>query len=392
MIAERIGRQREIILPTPDVLHDRSSIGIDMIAIEPDVIRPVHRFESQVIDMKHVDDKERRIKDQLGREVGVRHWEDVLTSDGIDRGVTTYVPHDEYKSSYPFTLVMDTAWFTGLEGHNDMIAETFMKELGVSVVVIGPEYTAAEPKNIGAEMNLGRLATMSAGFSLMKSAEASAEIYSELLEAHPEYDLKRSVIGAGESRAAMIEQVRRLFMRLKGIETVHSDITDPAVNEQAMKDFGDVIKLLKFPGREIMGSLAVAMARMKRGDLHREFGTVPLNPRYLTGAVIGTGPALLSGEEGMFADLTPLSHPQHIVNFNHNSMADTARRQERYALHYNSTEIELNGCHLGLGFPSVQRYVVDRSHAIGMATAPIIDWKKDIHGQGRRSLHLVDAA
>lgn len=388
----QIRKQREIILPTPDVLHNRSSIGVDMIEIEPDVLRPVHRFESQVVGMKHVDGKERRINDQLGREIGVRHWDDVLTSDGIDRGVTTYVPHDEYKSSYQFSLVMDTAWFTGLEGHNDMIAETFMKELGISVVVVGPEYSAAQPKKIGAEMNLGRVATMSAGFSLMKSAEASAEIYSEIREAHPEYDLKDSVIGAGESRAAMMEQVRRLFMRLKGIQTVHSDITDPAVSEQAMKDFGDMIKLAKFPGREVMGALAVGMARMKHGDLHREFGTVPLNPRYLIGAVLGTGPALLSGEEGMFAALTPRWHPQHVVNFNHNSMADTAQRQERYAQHYNSTEIELNGCHLGLGFPSVQRYVVDRSHAIGMATAPIVDWKKDIHGQGRQSLRLVDAA
>lgn len=392
MLLKHIGRQREIILPTPDVLHNRSSIAVNMIEIEPDILRPVHRFESQVVDTKHIADKQRRIEDRLGREVGIRYWDDVLTSDGIDRGVTTYVPHDEYKSGYPFSLVMDTAWFTGLEGHNDMIAETFMKELGVSVVVIGPEYSAAEPKTIGAEMNLGRLATMSAGFSLMKSAEASAEIYSEILAAHPKYDLKQSVIGAGESRAAMIEQARRLFMRLKGIETIHSDITDPAVNEQAMQDFGDVIKLLKFPGREIMGALAVAMARMKRGDLHREFGTVPLSARYLTGAVVGTGPALLSGEEGLFAALTPLSHPQHIVNFNQNSMADTVQRQERYTEHYNSTEIELNGCHLGLGFPSVQRYVVDRSHAIGMATSPIIDWKKDIHGQGRRSLRLVDAA
>jgi hypothetical protein len=392
MMMGQIRKQREIILPTPDVLHNRSSIGVDMIEIEPDVLRPVHRFESQVVGMEHVDSKERRINDQLGREIGVRHWDDVLTSDGIDRGVTSYVPHDEYKSGYPFSLAMDTAWFTGLEGHNDMIAETFMKELGVSVVVVGPEYSAAQPKKIGAEMNLGRLATMSAGFSLMKSAEASAEIYSEIRETHPEYDLKDSVIGAGESRAAMMEQVRRLFMRLKGIQTVHSDITDPAVSEQAMKDFGDMIKLAKFPGREIMGALAVGMARMKHGDLHREFGTVPLSPRYLIGAVLGTGPALLSGEEGMFAALTPRWHPQHVVNFNHNSMADTAQRQERYAEHYNSTEIELNGCHLGLGFPSVQRYVVDRSHAIGMATAPIVDWKKDIHGQGRQSLRLVDAA
>lgn len=392
MIAELIGRQREIILPTPDVLHDRSSIGIDMIAIEPDVLRPVHRFESQAADIRLVEDRQIIVKDRLDREIGVRHWNDVLTIDGVDRGVTTYVPHDECKSGYPFTLVMDTAWFTGLEGHNDMIAETFMKELGVSVVVIGPEFSAAEPRKIGAEMKLGRLAAISAGFSLMKSGEASAEIYSELLEAYPEYHLKSEVIGVGESRAAMIEQVRRLYMRLKGIETVHSDITDPSVNEQALRSGADVLDIARWPMRELMGSLAVGMARLKRGDLHREIGTVPIDHRYLIGAVVGTGPALLSGEEGMFADLTALSHPQHIVNFNLNSMAHTAQRQDRYALHYNSTEIELNGCHLGLGFPSVQRYVVDRSHAIGMAPAPVLDWKKDIHGQGRRPLTVVEAA
>ena len=391
MLLDRIGSHRKNILPTPDVLHDRSKIGSMIVEVEPDVHVRLHRFESDVSELREIPGRQRDIKDILGRHVGTRYWNDVVTTDGVDRGVTTYVPDEAYLSGYPFSLVMDTAWFTGLEGHNDMIAETFMKELGVSVVVVGPEFSSADPKTIGAETKLGRLAAMSAGFSLMRSGEASANIYSQLLSDRPDYRLENSIIGAGESRAAMIEQIRRFYMTLNGVSTLHSDITDPNVSQQALRSFEDVVNLLRWPVREAMGSLAVGAALLKRGDLHREIGTVPINQRYLVGATIGMGPALLSGEEGTFADFTPKSHPQHVVNFNRNSMAHTDLRRERYAEHFNTTIIELNGCHLGLGFPSVQRYVIDRTHAIGKSDFGAIDWRV-IHGQGRTPLEVVPAA
>lgn len=382
-----ITRQREIILPTPNVLHDRSKVTAldEEILVDPDRSVTLHHFKSQVEDEREVLRKYKQVKDRLDRVVGERHWHDVLTIDGVDRGVTMYVPSDEIRSDYKFTVVMDTAWFTGLEGHNDMLAETFMKELGVSVMVIGPEFSADEPKKVGAATKLGKIAALSAGFSLMKSGEASAEIYDYMLRNYPEYNLQQDVIGAGESRGAMIEEIRRLYMMLKGINVLHSDLTDPNVSKQALQTMEDCLQTLQWPVVEGVGVLAVAAALAKKGVLHREIGTVPMNLRFMLGATLGMGPALLSGEEGMFADYTPLTHPQHIINSTRNNMAHVEQRQQNYKDHTNTTIIPLDICHLGLGFPSIQARVIDRSHEIGkMQLVSSTDhelWKK-IHATG----------
>lgn len=386
MVLKELYRQREAVLPTADVLHDRAALYWQDVEIGSGNMQRLPRFQGWVGDVETALDRRRLITDHDKHVVGVRYWDDIVTADGIDRGVTTYVPHDEIRSGYPFSLVMDTAWYTGLEGHNDKIAETFMKELGVSVVVVGPEFTAAHADEIGAEMKLGKLAAMCTGFSQMRSMEASAEIYETLRANKSYYGLESDVIGVGESRGAMGEQIRRLYMKLLGIDTVHSDITDPCVSKQALQSKGDVLELLQWPIREAMSAVAVGAALLRSGDLRRQIDTVPLTARYHLGALLGTGPALLSGEEGMFADYTPLDHPQHITNFKSNSMAHTDDRRSNYENHNNTTIVELGGCHLGLAYPSVQRRIINRSHEIGrhLAIGVPLDWQS-IHQVGHKS-------
>lgn len=382
---ETLAQQREIILPSPNVLHNRSRIGSETVEIDPGRSAELHYFESDVIRDESVARKRKEITDRLDRVVGERRWHDIVTSDGIDRGVTVYTPNDDIRSGYRFSIVMDTAWFTGLEGHNDMLAETFMKELGVGVVVIGPEFSAAEPQKVSGEMKLGNLAMMSAGFSLMKSGEASAKIYDYLQSEYPEYELMNEVVAAGESRGAMIEEIRRLYMSLLGINVVHSDLTDPNVSKRGLQNLEDVVDTLKWPIREGIGVTAVALALAKKGVLHREIGTVPVSKRYLVGATLGTGPAIISGEEGLFAGYTPLGHPQHIINSTQNTMAHVHERQQNYSEHFNTTIVPLDICHLGLGFPSIQARVIDRTHEIGrqqlVSSADRAIWKQ-IHANG----------
>ncbi len=389
----QLKRQREIILPTPDVLHDRAALWWEDVEIEHGNMQKLPHFQSWVDTVEPALDKRKIVTDHDKSVVGIRYWDDVRTADGVDRGVTTYVPSDEIRTGYPFSLVMDTAWFTGLEGHNDVIAETFMKELGVSVVVVGPEFTAAHPNAVGAETKLGRVAALCAGFSQMRSMEASAMIYEALQSSRPYYGLTKDVIGVGESRGAMGEQIRRAYMQLMGVTTVHSDITDPNVQNRALESWGDAYDLARWPVGEAMGSVAVGAALLRRGKLHRQIDTVPLSRRYLLGALLGTGPALLSGEEGLFADFTPLDHPQHITNFKNNKMAHTDSRREAYALHRNTTIHKLKGCHLGLAYPSIQERVIDRSTQIGIAlqNGQPLNFQA-IHQTGHKSAELLEEA
>lgn len=385
---QTIYRQREAILPSADVLHDRAALYWDTVEIEPGNVQQLPRFQAQVDEVQPAMDKRKMITDHDNHVVGIRYWDDVRTADGIDRGVTTYVPSDEIRSDYPFSLVMDTAWFTGLEGHNHLIAEKFMKELGVSVMVVGPEFTAAHPDRIGAELKLGKLAAMCTSFSQMRSMECSAEIYETLRANKSYYNLAKEIIGVGESRAAMGEQIRRLYMQLLGIETIHSDITDPSVNKQAPTTPGDLLDLVQWPAREAIGSLAVGIALLRKGELYRQIDTVPLDIRYLLGALMGTGPALLDGEEGLFANYTRLDHPQHITNLTGNSVAHTDSRREGYRNHHNTTILELDCCHLGLAYPSIQQHVVDRTHGVGagLASGLPIDWNA-IHQLGHSPIN-----
>ena len=358
-------RQRDKILPSPDVLRSRSEIGQELVEIDQRHFEVVSRFASTVIDDNPVKEKQRTIKDELDRVVGTRYWFDTLTADGIDRGTTAYVPDENIRSGYPFSLLMDAAYMTGLEGHNDRIAEIFMKELGVTIVVVGPEFSADKPKLIGAETKLGKIACLSATVSLSKHGEASAFIYDHLRTTHPHLELSENVGGVGESRAAMIEEIRRLYTHLLGLNPVYSDITDPVINEQALTSAKNALQLFSWPVLEGPGALAVGLALLKKGDLHREIDTVPASLRYGVGALVGSGPALLSGEEGEFHNTTPLGHPQHIVNMRGNTIADTEMRMRKYGHHYLTDNVILRGSHIGLGYPSVQGHVVDRYHSLG---------------------------
>ncbi len=54
MLLDRIGIQRNNLLPSADVLHDRSSIGTKTVEIEPGVLKDIHLFESNVVDLLEV--------------------------------------------------------------------------------------------------------------------------------------------------------------------------------------------------------------------------------------------------------------------------------------------------------------------------------------------------
>lgn len=360
---DTLTRQRDKVLPPPDVLHERSRIYIEPVVVNGMPLE-LPRFNTKIAsELVSID--EVTFKD--GSPAGDRFRFDTITDGGIDRGVSVFRPADHIRNDYPFSILMDTAWLTGLEGHNNRIAEILMKTLGVEVVLVGPEFSAFKPNSIGAEQHLGRIAAMSTGISLMQSAESSASIYSHLRTQEEYLGLKVNVYDVGESRAAMIAQLRRIYLECFGMASVASDLTDPNLSERAFMKFTESVKLLKWLPRELAGLASVSAHKLARGEIKHLHGTVPLDPRYLTGAIVGTGPALASGEEGLGAQYTDHSHPQFTLNFKGSGAAQTDIRRMKYAHHTNSTFKEVRGCHLSLGYSSVLSHVIARALSTGEA-------------------------
>lgn len=374
-----LSRQRDIILPPPNVLHERSSIGKSTILVNDENVE-IHRFPNE-IDHRLVAVDPITFRDR--RPAGDRYRYDTITNGGIDRGTSVYKPAPDIDRGFPFSVLLDTAWFTGLEGHNDRIAEIIMKELGVSVVLIGPEFSAFEPTVIGAETDLRGIASLSTGISLAQSAEASASIYTTLKKDEPYLGLKDKVLDGGESRGAMIAQIRRAYLECFGSMSIASDLTDPNMHERAFQKFADTIRLIKWPVREVLGAAAVGVSHAANGELKYMNGTIPLDMRYVIGATVGTGPALFSGEESLGASYTSYDHPQHILNFKGSGAAHTEARKKSYVDHYNTTFKELRGCHLSLGYSSVLSYFIARSLELGEGFPDVgqvnPDWIKKIH-------------
>ena len=379
-------RAREATLPGYETLYDRSCTGVTEITVDPNHIEMLHHFNNGVLAHEANYDLTRPVFNRREQCVGMRYSHDFVMENGIDRSASVYVPVEELRSEYPFTIAMDTPWYTGLDGHNDRIAELLMKHLGVTIVLVGPEFSSRKPKNISAEQSLGRIARLSSTISLASAAEASVEILSLLKDEFPGYNINRNIVDVGESRGAMLGEVRHEYARARGFNPVGSEFTDPSASERGLTNFRDVAKTLLWLPKEAIGSMAVAAALHKTGDLHRQVGTVPIDKRMLIGATLGTGPAILSGEEGSFSAYTPLKHGQMFVQAARNGLSGNAQRKENFKNHHNTHWIDLDMCHLGLGFPSVIQHLIERLHSLGSecvrseSTAADIRWSR-VHGK-----------
>lgn len=348
---------RSAIAPRHEDLWHRAGAKEEFVEIEPGHTEIVPFFDARVDQSRSVAHEPEPVLDRLHRQVGEMHHYDIVLEDGVDRSARVYLPQESDRSDSPFMIHMDTPWFTSTKGHNNRIAEIFMQEIGVPVVVVGPEYSTTQGRLPRELARLAQTAMGSTSISLSRSAEGSMAIASHLAAEH---ELPRSIVKVGESRGAMLAMGERPYAEANDLEILYYDVTDPCVAQRVLQQRGDVLKLARWPLKEAVGSLAVAAALLPHGGLTHKIGTVSTNPNFLVAAMMGVGPALLSGEAGEFPYRVPTDAGIHIVNFKRNTMADASVWREKFEMHENFELVELKGPHMGLAYPSVQRHVVER--------------------------------
>lgn len=348
---------RSAVAPRHEDLWQRAGATERFVEIEPGHIEVVPFFDARIDRNRTAVAEPQPVLDRLHRQIGEMYHYDVMLEDGVDRTARVYLPNDHGADDKPFMIHMDTPWFTSTKGHNNRIAEIFMQEIGAPVVVVGPEYSTTRGRLPYELARLAQTAMGSTGISLSRSAEGSMAIADYLAKEH---DLPRSVVKVGESRGAMLAMGERPYAEANDLEILYYDVTDPCVARRALQRPGDLLKIARWPAKEAIGSLAVAAALLPHGGLTHKIGTVSTNPNFLVAATVGVGPALLSGEAGEFPHRVPTDAGIHIVNFKNNSMADSRLWREKFEAHQNFELVELNGPHLGLAYPSVQRHVVER--------------------------------
>ena len=187
--------------------------------------------------------------------------------------------------------------------------------------MIGPENINKHESGLYIAKNLGEVATETSQISLALAAQDSMQIAAELAGME-EYNLPRMFIEVGESRAGMIAPAKEPHAKNLDIQNVYYDLTDPNIAENIRKDKRNLINLPLF----LLGLAAdmppVALDLMRRGSLTRERGTLMSKAEYLGAAVLGTLPALLSGEAGESPKFLPSRMPVHLASFKRNPLSN----------------------------------------------------------------------
>lgn len=348
-----LGNVLDKVAPHPTELWERGGATIETQSIDG------RSVDVPIFYKSHLKPFEDGVFEEIhykGEHIGSRVHYRIEMSTGISRDVVVYLPLPEKLEQASVTIHMDTPWMTGAEGHNDKIAEAFMQHTGQPVIMVGPENMNQHKSGLYVVKNLAKVATEASQVSLALAGQDSMQIVAALCG---QLGLPRKLIQVGESRAAMMAGAKQPHEAELGLETVYNDITDPCISENIRNDLSNVVRLPLFVPIEAMNLLPVGVDLARRGSLHREKGTVPMSARYMAAAILGTGPAIFSGEAGEFPAFLSKSDAVHLVNFQYNHVAHHEKWREKYA-HTQFAGVNLKGAHLGLAYSSVQRHVIER--------------------------------
>lgn len=348
----------EPVSPDPLDLWEKSRATISREQIDNEHEALVARYEPHVSKIKTFEQLGDWIEIVKNNEVvGYRSTYRVEMTTGIRHDVSVYLPTESQMEQAQVTIHMDTPWMTGIEGHNDETAESFMTGTNQPVVLVGPEIIEKHTSGLYVVKNLGSVATESSQVSLSLAAQDSMEIAAELAES---LDLPRLFVQVGESRAGMLAPAKHAHTERLDVQNVYYDLTDPSVPHNLRDDpAGNLVRLAKFGPNEGLRIMPVALDRIRRRSVLRLLGTIPCQAEYMTASLLGTSRAIGSGEAGLLPAQLPEGTAVHVANFQHNPLAFHESWRELYG-HTAFGGVNLRGAHLGLAYGSVRSHVVER--------------------------------
>lgn len=319
----------EVVAPDPETLWERGGAEMRKVEIDEGRYEDVPFFDLEITSMKPRDFD--LAIDNTGKVVGDYESFSVITSDGIDRTARLYIPRDKYARDDEI-LHADTAWMTTITGHNDYAASTFVGSTGRPMVVVGAEHGTNRSSCLNEFTRVPETFQRSKTISLAKSAQTSQLITSALRD---RYGLSNQIVKTGESRGAMLTPGHYPYAEYYGNEIVYADVTAPCVPEKLLSHRADWLRLARWPGSELIGTIAVGLSLTKKKALQRQMGTVTLNPNFLVSNLTGVGPALFSGEAGHFTQWLPHEAPLYVSTFKNDTVSRPEVWRELYAEHEN---------------------------------------------------------
>lgn len=321
------------IAPSHEELWERGGADVRKIEIDEGRYEEVPFFDLEVTSFERSkrNNGSGTATNNKGEVVGSYESFSVTTSDGIDRTARLYRPNDHYAQGDE-VIHADTAWMTTITGHNDYAASTFVGAIGRPMIFVGAEHGTNKTTHIQEFGRVPATFERSKTISLAKSAQSSQLITSYIRDKR---ELSNQLVKTGESRGAMLTPGHEPYANLYGNEILYRDTTAPCIPERMFNDERDILRLLQWPSAEALGMLGLGLALIKTRALKRQVGTVTLNPNFMVSNFVGVGPALFSGEAGVFASWLPHDAPHYISTFKNDmvSLPDVWRRL--YAAHDN---------------------------------------------------------
>lgn len=258
------------------------------------------------------------IRDGLRRKkIGTSMLLAYTMNDGIDRLVNVHTLDDDHRSPVDMLATTSTAWTTTVDGYARRRDLRINREAGIQTVTIGAEGSTNEKL-----LDRDVLSTI----SLAKAAQSEQAI---LAHASREFQLPTRHYGIGDSRGAMIKPAHSLYAPYYGNEMLFTDIKAPCVPDKLGPE--DMPKVALWLGAEVLGGIAVASSLLKERDLGLLMGTFDAHPRSVPTSLGGIMPALMSGEAGRLAELTPDTINGHVVLYGLDILSSVHRWHEIYA-------------------------------------------------------------
>lgn len=276
--------------------------------------------------------------DRHGNAYGVKQLYLAETDYGIDYMNALYSPLDG--PAHDFYIDIDTPLATGIHGLNDEVAARLLREVGVPVLLKGPEFSGGKYTGL---RGMGRVALASSNVSQSFSAETSMAISAEILALNPHVSPMAAVYG--KSRGAMIGGKKYPYAHDVGINIVHYRLIDPCVGKRALENVTDIMRYGAWPASDLLRSLPSFARFALEGNLRARARTVETSPAYVAGMVLGTVPSLLSGES--MGNRIPLHKGVSLVHMASNPIADTIEYLEQFKHHKHFDHHEIPDTHIG---------------------------------------------
>ncbi len=252
----------------------------------------------------------------------------------------------------PIPIVVTSAWFTSLDGHNERVLRSLVRN-GNAVVMVGAEgsYTFASGKGPERPITLANSAAtvLSASNTLTSAYEAGLK----------GIDAKR-VIVLGESRGAMVGMgIVALADRFEKTVAM-ADLTAPCIPEK-MK-LSDVPRLIDQVRKEPLEMLKLAET-LGLSRLINYRNTVDFNLDNLRHQLI-VGGAIFSGEAGELAKRIPREALMHITIFDNDFASMPHVWEKIFQNHFNVRITKLQGGHMTLADNETHLFILRRNAAM----------------------------